>query len=137
MAKQQPQRQTEARTAGEVADDLEFDAQHEVIKTPPPTDHAAIPSRPAIHAAVAEIDATAINPGIECPFTDGCAEKGGKVRIHSDTTIPVHVNGKIERKRVHQYRCNRCNVIAKGHKEVGSSIASGGRFFNRLTGKSE
>lgn len=88
--------------------------------------------------ASVEIEASALMPGIECPFTDGCAEAGGKVRIHSDVTSTV--TDELGRKvplRQQQFRCNRCNVIAKGTKVINGGQASGQRLFNRVTGKGE
>ncbi len=82
--------------------------------------------------AQVEIEASALMPGIECPFTDGCT---GRIKIHSDITTTKEVNDQIVKTRIHQYRCNKCGVLAKGVREVSKS--EGRKLFNRFTGKTE
>lgn len=100
------------------------------------TEDAAVQTSTAVAVkgapAVEEIEAEALMPGIECPFTDGCK---GKIKIHTDITRSVEEGDKIVQTRVQQYRCGKCNVIAKGHKVVGRS--QGRKFFNRVTGRPE
>jgi hypothetical protein len=85
-----------------------------------------------------EIEASALMPGIACPFTLGCAEKGGKVRILSDVTKPTQLeNGRTAVQRVQQFHCRTCSQVAKGVKPVGGVAVGGPRLFNRLTGKGE
>lgn len=85
-----------------------------------------------------EIEASALMPGIACPFTRGCAEKGGKVRILSDTTSPKQMeDGRTAVQRVQQFHCRTCGCVAKGVKPVGGVAIGGPRLFNRLTGKGE
>jgi hypothetical protein len=83
--------------------------------------------------AVEEIEAEALMPGIECPFTDGCT---GKVKIHTDITRTVVRDGVPVQIRQQQLRCNKCTTIAKGVKTVGGEHR-GRKFFNRVTGKAE
>jgi hypothetical protein len=88
--------------------------------------------------ASVEIEASALMPGIECPFTNGCAEAGGKVRIHSDvSSMTTDELGRKVPLRQQQFRCMRCNVIAKGTKIITGGQASDQRLFNRVTGKTE
>ena len=85
-----------------------------------------------------EIEASALMPGLACPFTLGCAEKGGKVRIMSDVTAPRKLDdGRTAVQRVQQFHCQKCKCIAKGVKQIGGVAVGGPRLFNRLTGKSE
>lgn len=85
-----------------------------------------------------EIEATALMPGIACPFTLGCAEKGGKVRILSDVTAPRKLDdGRTAVQRAQQFHCQKCGCVAKGVKQIGGVAVGGPRLFNRLTGKSE
>lgn len=86
--------------------------------------------------ASVEIEASAINPGIDCPFTDGCK---GHVRIHRDmtsTVLDVETNRMVQR-RQQQYICDRCKTIAKGTKQIGGTATGRPRMFNRETGKFE
>lgn len=84
------------------------------------------------------IEASALMPGIGCPFTQGCAEKGGKVRILSDVTVPQALpDGRRSVQRVQQYHCNQCKCVAAGTKAIGGAAVGGGKLFNRLTGKAE
>jgi hypothetical protein len=90
------------------------------------------------HVASVEIEASALMPGIACPFTDGCAERGGKVRIMSDVTGPQRLpDGRTAVQRVQQLHCKTCGSIAKGVKPIGGVAVGGPRLFNRLTGKAE
>jgi hypothetical protein len=85
-----------------------------------------------------EIDASALMPGIACPFTSGCAERGGKVRIMSDTTMPKQLeDGRTAVQRVQQFHCRTCGQVAKGVKPVGGVAVGGPRLFNRMTAKAE
>ena len=88
-----------------------------------------------------EIEASALMPGIACPFTLGCAEKGGKVRIMSDVTVPRQLpDGKTAVQRAQQFHCRTCGCVAKGVKFIGGAavgMGGGPKLFNRLTGKSE
>lgn len=85
-----------------------------------------------------EIEASALMPGIACPFTLGCAEKGGKVRILSDVTAPQKLDdGRTAVQRMQQFHCQKCKCIAKGVKQIGGVAVGGPRLFNRVTGKSE
>lgn len=110
----------------------------ESAPTDRPDSHAAKLFAENAKPASVEIEASALMPGIECPFTDGCAEAGGKVRIHSDVTVFVKDElGRSVRERRHQFRCIRCNVIAKGFMVIEGAQASGQRLFNRISGKGE
>lgn len=85
-----------------------------------------------------EIEASALMPGIACPFTLGCAEKGGKVRILSDVTAPRKLeDGRTAVGRAQQFHCQKCGCVAKGVKPIGGVAVGGPRLFNRMTGKSE
>ena len=85
-----------------------------------------------------EIEASALMPGIACPFTLGCAEKGGKVRILSDVTAPRKLDdGRTAVGRAQQFHCQKCGCVAKGVKPIGGVAVGGPRLFNRLTAKSE
>lgn len=85
-----------------------------------------------------EIEASALMPGIACPFTLGCAQKGGKVRILSDTTTPTQLpDGRTSVQRVQQFHCRSCGQVAKGVKPVGGAAVGSPKLLNRLTGKSE
>ena len=92
------------------------------------TSTAVVEGKPAS----VDIEAEAIMPGIECPFTDGC---NGKVKIHSDITKNEEQDGKVVQTRVQQYRCGKCNKLAKGFRVVGRH--EGRKFFNRVSGKAE
>lgn len=127
------------------AGDLQFDlggslSQNDgpvVVVTTPTPNEAAMRER-FDHTASVEIEASALMPGIACPFTRGCAEKGGKVRILSDVTIPQNLEGgRTAVKRVQQFHCQKCGCIAKGVKQIGGVAVGSLRLFNRLTGKSE
>tara|TARA_R110000868_G_scaffold290194_1_gene550403 strand:- start:716 stop:1141 length:426 start_codon:yes stop_codon:yes gene_type:complete len=103
-----------------------------------PDSHASTLFRENAKPAFVQIEASALMPGIECPFTDGCAEAGGKVRIHSDIqSMVTNELGKTAPIRQQQFRCNRCNVIAKGTKVISGGQASAQRLFNRVTGRTE
>lgn len=82
--------------------------------------------------ATVEIEAEALMPGIECPFTDGCT---GRVKVLTDITRATEEGDQINHTRVQQFRCSKCNAIAKGVKVV--SKHSGRKFFNRVTGRAE
>jgi hypothetical protein len=85
-----------------------------------------------------EIEASALMPGIACPFTSGCAERGGKVRILSDVTKPTQLEGgRTAVQRVQQFHCRTCGQVAKGVKPVGGVAIGGPKLFNRMTAKAE
>jgi len=85
-----------------------------------------------------EIEASALMPGFGCPFTPGCAERGGTVRILSAPGYPTILqNGKTSVLNVMQFHCPLCKCIAKGVKQVGGVAVGAPRFFNRMTGRSE
>ena len=124
------------------AGDLQFDLGN------PDAGPTVVIDRPAPNAAEVfqqlqgtgsvEIEASALMPGIACPFTLGCAEKGGKVRILSDVTAPQKLeDGRTAVVRAQQFHCQKCKCIAKGVKQIGGVAVGGPRLFNRLTGKSE
>jgi len=124
------------------AGDLSFDLGNPdagptvVIESPPPNAAEVFQKYQATGSV--GIEASALMPGIGCPFTTGCAERGGKVRILSDVTVPKKLeDGRTAVQRVQQFHCNRCKCIAKGVKPVGGVAVGGPRLFNRLTGKSE
>lgn len=91
-AKPQPAKSTApaVTTTGTVpaAGDLQFDLGNPtagptvVIDGPAP--HAGEVFQQLQKTGSVEIEASALMPGMACPFTLGCAEKGGKVRIMSD-----------------------------------------------------
>jgi hypothetical protein len=106
------------------------------ITTPTPNE-AAMRERFEQHGST-QIEASALMPGIGCPFTQGCAEKGGKVRILSDVTVPKKLeDGRTLIQRVQQYHCNHCKCVAAGTKAIGGAAVGGPKLFNRLTGKPE
>lgn len=112
-----------------------------IIVTTPTPNESMMRERFAENVASAEIEASALMPGIACPFTDGCAEKGGKVRIMSDVTVPRQIpDGKTAVQRSQQFHCRTCGCVAKGVKLIGGAavgVGGGPKLFNRLTGKSE
>jgi hypothetical protein len=129
-----------ATVTSPVAGDLSFDLGHPDVG---PTVVIQSPNAANVFAdfqktGSVEIEASALMPGIACPFTLGCAEKGGKVRILSDVTKPTQLDdGRTAVQRVQQFHCRTCNQVAKGVKPVGGVAVGGPRLFNRLTGKGE
>lgn len=124
------------------AGDLQFDLGNPdagpTVVIDGPTPNAAEVFKQLQGTGSVEIEASALMPGIACPFTLGCAEKGGKVRILSDVTIPQNLEGgRTAVKRVQQFHCQKCGCIAKGVKQIGGVAVGSLRLFNRLTGKSE
>jgi hypothetical protein len=127
------------------AGDLKFDLGGSVAMNAGPvvTITTPTPNEPAMRerferVASVEIEASALMPGIACPFTNGCAERGGKVRILSDVTTPRKLeDGRTAVQRVQQLHCRTCGCVAKGVKQIGGIAVGGARLFNRLTGKSE
>lgn len=127
------------------AGDLQFDlggslqnADGPLITVTTPTPNESEMRSRFEEAVSAEIEAAALMPGMACPFTRGCAEKGGKVRIMSDVTAPRKLDdGRTAVQRVQQFHCQKCKCIAKGVKQIGGVAVGGPRLFNRLTGKSE
>lgn len=135
-----------APPAGPDAGDLKFDlggslSQSDgpvVIVTTPTPNESTMRERVAGIVASVEIEASALMPGIACPFTNGCAEKGGKVRTLSDVQVPKTLpDGKTLVQRSQQFHCRRCGCVAKGVKLVGAPAVGALKLFNRLTGKSE
>jgi hypothetical protein len=135
-----PNKQRTQSPAIPAAAEMSFDndAAATIVETSTPRPDNVAARAFESQATSTDIDANALMPGIECPFTDGCAEKGGRIRIHSDVTIPKTVEGVTKFVKVHQYRCDRCKTVAKGHKEISGGFASGSaKHFNRVTGKTE
>lgn len=124
------------------AGDLQFDLGNPnagpTVMIDGPTPNAAEVFQQLQGTGSVEIEASDLMPGIACPFTLGCAEKGGKVRIMSDVTAPRKLDdGRTAVQRVQQFHCQKCKCIAKGVKQIGGVAVGGPRLFNRLTGKSE
>ena len=109
-----------------------------VIVTTPTPNESTMRELVAEIVASVEIEASALMPGIACPFTDGCAEKGGKVRTLSDVTVPTKLpDGRHSVQRSQQFHCRKCGCVAKGVKLIGAPAVGAPKLFNRLTGKSE
>lgn len=127
------------------AGDLKFDlggslqnAAGPLITVTTPTPNESERRAAFEHTGSVEIEASALMPGIACPFTRGCAEKGGKVRILSDVTAPRKLDdGRTAVGRAQQFHCQKCGCVAKGVKPIGGVAVGGPRLFNRLTAKSE
>jgi hypothetical protein len=130
------------------AGDLQFDLGGSLSQKDGPVVTITVPTpdEPAMRerferVSSVEIEASALMPGIACPFTLGCAEKGGKVRIMSDVTVPRQLpDGKTAVQRAQQFHCRTCGCVAKGVKFIGGAavgMGGGPKLFNRLTGKSE
>lgn len=87
-----------------------------------------------VAAVEMDINADALTPGIECPFTDGCR---GKVHVFNYVTRQTQGdNDQPRTERFQQLKCNKCNRIASGVKRIGGD-AGNSKLFNRVTAKSE
>lgn len=127
--------------AGELADGgLSFEGvlpDGPVVVEGSPTEPADSRAAQLFHAQAAtrDIDATALVPGLDCPFTDGCR---GKVRVFNTLSRNVAPEGqKTEIVTLQQLQCNKCKVVAKGARPTGNHRAAAGKLFNRLTAENE
>lgn len=102
---------------------------------PPEPDDSRAAQAFQSQAATRDIDATALVPGLDCPFTDGCR---GKVRVFNTLSRNVAPDGaKPEIVTLQQLQCSKCKVVAKGARPTGNHRAAAGKLFNRITGESE
>ena len=87
-------------------------------------------------ATITQIEADALLPGQECPFKDGCR---GKVHIFNtvNRTVVDPVTNKARVETHQQLKCNKCNTPATGSRIASGGYARTGKFFNRITGRTE
>jgi hypothetical protein len=143
MSKPKPSKPAKPTTVSEPAavTELVFESEvsqgHEptiVTATTPTPNEVAMRERFA-QSVSTEIEASALMPGIECPFTQDC---NGKVRILTENTVPQTLDdGRTIVHRVQQFHCQKCKCVAKGVKPIGGPAVGGPRLFNRITGRSE
>lgn len=90
-----------------------------------------------------KIEASALRPGLECPFTDKCR---GRVRMLNSKRVLIPIKNEagetIGNDLVEQYQCDKCKAIAAGYRSLRKTYfrdkpAGSSRMFNRQTGQSE